>query len=115
MYCQTEVIRRKKKVRKKKRKFESTDLPRDPPAPDRRQTALFSHFDENTVIEKKVSCHRVSLLVFLSTVSVYRFFVQFRNLYRVYMPAGMVKTGKSALSNFLFFFQTFFFLRITSF
>ena len=93
----------KKESLKKKRKFESTDLPSDPPAPDRRQTALFSHFDKNTVIEKKVSGHRVSLLVFLSTVSVYRVFVQFRNLYRVYIPAGMVKTGKSALSNFLFF------------
>ena len=61
--------REKKESLEKKRKFESTDLPSDPPAPDRRQTALFSHFDKNTVIEKKVSGHHVSLLVFLSTFS----------------------------------------------
>ena len=60
--------------------------PRDPPAPDKRQTALFSHLDKNTVIEKKVSGYRVILLVFLSTVSIYRVFSQFRNLYRVYIP-----------------------------
>ena len=52
--------------------------PRDPPAPDKRQTALFSHLDKNTVIEKKVSGYRVIVLVFLSTVSGYRVFVTFR-------------------------------------
>ena len=58
----------------------SRSRPRDPPAPDKRQTALFSHLDKNTVIEKKVSGHRVTLLVSLSTVSTYRVFEQLRNL-----------------------------------
>lgn len=48
--------------------------PRDPPAPDKRQTALFSHLDKNTVIAQKASGYHVIVLVFLSTVAIYRVF-----------------------------------------
>eukprot|EP01043_Picozoa_sp_COSAG02_P016882 COSAG02_NODE_753_length_17610_cov_23.119753_6_plen_76_part_00 len=53
-------------------------IPRDPPATDKRNTALCSLLGKKTVIEKMVSGYRVSVVVFVSTVSIYRVFVTFR-------------------------------------
>ena len=52
--------------------------PRDPPATDKRNTALCSLLGKNTVIENMVSGYRVIVVVFVSTVSIYRVFVTFR-------------------------------------
>ena len=54
------------------------DLPRDPPATDKRNTALCSLLGKNTVIEKMVSAYCVIVMVFVSTVSTYRVFVNSR-------------------------------------
>ena len=53
-------------------------MPRDPPGLEFTITALFSLLGKNTVIEKMVSGYRVTVRVFVSTVSTYRVSVNSR-------------------------------------
>ena len=60
--------------------------PRGPAAADKRETAPFSLWGKNTVTEKNLSGYRVSVMVLLGAVSIYRVFAKVSLIYRVCIP-----------------------------